>query len=93
MTGTVEFTDYISKDEIVVNLRKIPFSPQYISHAYTEYTYPIQNDKTRERIDDLKSFIKPYGIYLLGRFSEWEYYNMDAAIGAAIDLSNHDDFK
>jgi UDP-galactopyranose mutase len=25
-------------------------------------------------------------MYLLGRFAEWEYYNMDAAVGAAIDL-------
>jgi UDP-galactopyranose mutase len=25
--------------------------------------------------------------YLLGRFAEWEYYNMDVAIGAALDLA------
>jgi UDP-galactopyranose mutase len=26
------------------------------------------------------------GIYLLGRFAEWEYYNMDKAIEAAMKL-------
>ena len=36
----------------------------------------------------IKKLIKPEGIYLLGRFAEWEYYNMDAAIGAAIDLNS-----
>jgi UDP-galactopyranose mutase len=34
----------------------------------------------------LKDVIAKDDIYLLGRFAEWEYYNMDA-IGAAIDLS------
>jgi UDP-galactopyranose mutase len=31
--------------------------------------------------------MEPEGLYLLGRFAEWEYYNMDAAIGASIDLN------
>ena len=38
-------------------------------------------------IDDLKRRIEPKGLYLLGRFAEWEYYNMDVAMGAAIDLN------
>jgi protoporphyrinogen oxidase len=87
MTGTVEFTDYLSKEDILDNLKKIPFSPRYIAHKYTEYTYPIQNKTTREMINKLKQTLEKENIYLLGRFAEWEYYNMDAAIGAAIDLS------
>ena len=38
-------------------------------------------------IDELKKSIQKENIYLLGRFAEWEYYNMDAAMGAAIKLS------
>jgi UDP-galactopyranose mutase len=26
-------------------------------------------------------------VFLLGRFAEWEYYNMDGAIKAAMDLA------
>ena len=37
-------------------------------------------------VDSLKKTLSNNGIFLLGRFAEWEYYNMDAAIGAAIDL-------
>ena len=60
---------------------------KYITHQYTEYTYPIQNKNTRELIQNLKSVLEKENFYLLGRFAEWEYYNMDAAIGAALDLS------
>ncbi len=86
MTGTIEFTDFVNKDVILENLNKIPFSPNYIDHRYTQYTYPVQNDNTRKIITELKDVLVKHNIYLLGRFAEWEYYNMDAAVGAAIDL-------
>lgn len=86
MTATIEFTDEIDKEDILDNLSSIPYSPQYITHHYEMYTYPIQKDDTRKMINNLKRILEPNGLYLLGRFAEWEYYNMDAAIGAAIDL-------
>ena len=39
-------------------------------------------------IKELKNILEPLGFYLLGRFAEWEYYNMDVAIGASMDLMN-----
>lgn len=86
MTGTIEFTDYISKEDIFDNLSRMPYHPRYLIHHYEQTTYPIQKDNTREMIHSLKNTLAPQGLYLLGRFSEWEYYNMDVAIGAAIDL-------
>jgi len=88
LTASIEFTDKISKTDIAKNLKKIPFTPKYLTDHYEKYTYPIQNQKTRELITLLKDKLKKSNFYLLGRFAEWEYYNMDAAIGAAIDLNN-----
>lgn len=88
MTATIEFTDYISKDSIVDNLSRIPYHPVYLSHHYEKYTYPIQKDNTRDLVKSIKAILEPNGLYLLGRFAEWEYYNMDVAIGAALDLFN-----
>ena len=76
------------KEDILKNLEKIPFSPRYLTHTYTKYTYPIQDALTREMILNLKNVLEKQGLYLLGRFAEWEYYNMDAAMGAAIDMFN-----
>lgn len=89
MTATVEFTDYISRDDIIDNLRRLPFHPRYITHNYEEYTYPIQDKHTRELVSALKHELSKDSIYLVGRFAEWEYCNMDVAIGAAMDLVNH----
>lgn len=58
----------------------------YLAHHWEEYTYPVQDASSRTLIRELKERLEPKGIYLLGRFAEWEYYNMDAAIGAALDL-------
>ena len=88
MTGTVEFTDYISKDNIIENMSRISFHPKYLAHNYEEYTYPIQDKGTRDLITALKSQLSQSGIYLVGRFAEWEYCNMDIAIGSAMDLVN-----
>lgn len=87
MSGTIEFTDYISREDIDKNLLSIPFSPKYIAHTYTPYTYPVQNELTRKVIHTLKDSLQNENLFLLGRFAEWEYYNMDAAMGAAMDLS------
>lgn len=85
MTATIEFTDAISEEEIKENLKKIPLQPQYITHHYNQYTYPIQDHNTREMIKNLKGVMKEYNFYFTGRFADWEYYNMDVAIGAAMD--------
>jgi protoporphyrinogen oxidase len=86
-TATIEFTDKVEKELILENLKELPFNPRYITHKYTQYTYPIQEKNTRNLIKTIKAELNPMGFYLLGRFAEWEYYNMDTAIGAAMDLS------
>lgn len=86
MTATIEFTDAISYEEIIDNLSRIPLNPKYIDHKYNKYTYPIQDANTRQLIKNLKSSLKVFGLYFTGRFADWEYYNMDVAMGAAMDM-------
>jgi len=85
-TATVEFTDYIGEEEIRENLRKMPFAPQYLAHHFEPYTYPIQNENTKELIVNVKKTLAPDCFYLCGRFADWEYYNMDAAMDAAMKV-------
>lgn len=89
ITATIEFTDEISKEDILDNLRLIPLHPEYIDHQYNKYTYPIQDANTRNMIQELKSLLAPSGFFFTGRFADWEYYNMDVAIGSAMDLVNY----
>lgn len=86
ITATIEFTDDISKDDILANLKLIPLNPTYIDHQYNQYTYPIQDSNTRNMIKQLKKDLASSNFFFTGRFADWEYYNMDVAIGAAMDL-------
>ena len=86
MTATIEFADAISKEDIIENLSRIPLNPKYIDHKYNKYTYPIQDANTRQLIRNLKSSLRVFGLYFTGRFADWEYYNMDVAMGAAMDM-------
>ena len=85
-TCTIEFTDEIGRDEIAAQLPLMPFHPHYITHHYSRYTYPVQHHSTREMIALLKEHLRPYGLYLCGRFAEWEYFNMDAAMASAMKV-------
>lgn len=86
MTATIEFTDEISVDDIKENLKRIPLNPKYITHHYNRYTYPIQNAETRDMIRRLKKELSVSRFFFTGRFADWEYYNMDVAIGASMDM-------
>lgn len=87
MTATIEFTDAISKERILYNLKRIPLNPKYLCHEYNKYTYPIQNSDTRDMVKKLKQELAGTEFYFTGRFADWEYYNMDVAMGVAMDLS------
>ena len=84
MTATIEFTDKIDKDAIGKNLKLMPYHPRYITHQYNQYTYPIQSRDTADMIKSLKTCLSNNGFYVTGRFADWEYYNMDVAIKAAM---------
>lgn len=86
-TATIEFSEEMSRAEIEEQLKRIPLHPRYMAHHYEACTYPVQTQTTKSTIQALKSVLEPRNFYLLGRFAEWEYYNMDAAIGAALDLA------
>lgn len=88
ITATIEFTDAICKEDILDNLKHIPLHPKYLDHKYNQYTYPIQDANTRTMIKNLKGELAPESFFFTGRFADWEYYNMDVAIGAAMDLCN-----
>ena len=86
ISATIEFTDEISKEAILDNLTRIPLHPKYITHKYNKYTYPIQDTNTRDMIKVLKRELASNDFYFTGRFADWEYYNMDVAMGAAMDM-------
>ncbi len=87
MTATIEFSEQMHEEEIRAQLAHMPLKPQYLAHHWEPCTYPVQDEFSRELVSHIKEALDSLGFYLHGRFAEWEYYNMDAAIGASLDLS------
>jgi len=86
LTCTVEFSGILSEEEMRNELIKLPGNLQPIAFNQEPNSYVVQHSNTRELISKLKSVLKPFNFFLLGRFAEWEYYNMDKAIEAAMNL-------
>jgi protoporphyrinogen oxidase len=85
-TCVVEFSGKQDQSEMTKELSLLPGNLKPLAFNYEPNSYIIQHHNTRENIAILKSLLKPYGIFLLGRFAEWEYYNMDKCIEAAMQL-------
>jgi protoporphyrinogen oxidase len=85
-TCVVEFSGKQDQTEMLQELSRLPGNLKPLAFNYEPNSYIIQHNDTRENIILLKSLLKPYGIFLLGRFAEWEYYNMDKCIEAAMQL-------
>lgn len=88
MSATVEFTDEINDDCVRSQLCRMPFHPRFIASHYTPCSYPIQTQDTRRIIGLVKNLLRTKKIFLVGRFAEWEYYNMDATMASAMRCVN-----
>jgi protoporphyrinogen oxidase len=85
-TCVVEFSGKVDYHVMIEEIKQLPGNLTAITSNYEPNSYVIQDEKTKKLIVEIKEIFARYNIYLLGRFAEWEYYNMDKAIEAAFDL-------
>ncbi|HVF81729.1 MAG TPA: NAD(P)-binding protein [Flavisolibacter sp.] len=88
-TCVVEFSGKQEKEDMIRELKSLPGNLTPLAFNYEPNSYIIQDKQTRFNVQNLKLELAKYNIYLLGRFAEWEYYNMDKCIEAAMELSYH----
>jgi protoporphyrinogen oxidase len=86
-TCVVEFSGRFSLEEMRAVLPLLPGNLVPLAHHYEPYSYIVQEKQTRQKITDIKANLPPT-FKLLGRFAEWEYYNMDKCIESAMAVVN-----
>ena len=86
-TCVVEFSGKVEPELMEEEIKKLPGNLLPLSYNYEPNSYVIQEKDTRQKINCLKEQLEKYDFYLVGRFAEWEYYNMDKAIEASLKLS------
>lgn len=85
---TIESSGFHSRGDLEQELTSLPFNPRAISYNYCPNSYIVHNSGTQLLLDQIKNTCREQGLHLCGRFAEWEYYNMDAAIESAMKVSD-----
>lgn len=88
-TCVVEFSGKTEYEDMLEEIKKLPGNLTPIKYNYEPNSYVVHDTNTKEVINKTKEVLKKENIYLLGRFAEWEYYNMDKCIEAAMELTKN----
>lgn len=85
---TLEAIGSYQKFELEEEAKKLPFVKECIAHHTSDHAYVVYDRNYREAKKAIFNEVKQNNLHLLGRFAEWEYYNMDICIKKAMDLAN-----
>ncbi len=88
-TCVVEFSGKTEYEDMLEEIKKLPGNLTPIKYNYEPNSYVVHDLNTKEAIDKTKKALRKENIHLLGRFAEWEYYNMDKCIEAAMRLAEN----
>lgn len=86
-TCVVEFSGKHNPEDIKQELAILPGNLTFLANNYEADSYIIHDVNTRSKIQNIKNKTEKDGLFLLGRFAEWEYYNMDKCIEVAFETS------
>lgn len=69
--------------------QKFEYLQKPLSYNVSDHAYVLQDGNKQASASVVKKFIEAQGIFLCGRFAEWEYYNMDVCIQSALKVCKH----
>ena len=58
-----------------------------IDFNVSDHAYVVFDDQYKESTDKIFEYLRQVGIKTLGRFGQWEYFNMDVCIFEAMKLA------
>ncbi len=85
-TCVVEFSGEVELAEMLEQIKSLPGNLRPLASNFEANSYIIHEADTKEKIDMLRAALEKKHVYLLGRFAEWEYYNMDKCIESGFRL-------
>lgn len=76
-----------SYDEMVEYGKKFNYLLEPIDYHVSDYAYVVYDQNYAKATEVIKDYLSKIGLFTVGRFGEWEYYNMDICMESAIKLS------
>ena len=78
-----------SFDEMVSYGLQDPFLIEPLAHNTSEHAYVVYDDQRSAALSALQSYLKSLGVHSIGRFGQWDYFNMDVCIKQSLNLFTH----
>jgi len=77
-----------SYDEMERAGREFDYLLEPLDYNVSDYAYVVYDQNHAKSTKSIKNYCEKVGIYSIGRFGEWEYYNMDICMQAAFEVSD-----
>lgn len=77
-----------SYDEMLEYGKKFDYLEEPIDYNVSDYAYVVYDKNYNEATTKIKRYLDSINLYSIGRFGEWEYYNMDICMESAMKLVN-----
>jgi len=75
-----------SYDKMVEYGKKFDYLIEPLDYNLSNYAYVVYDQNHSEATNKIKDYLDEIGIHTIGRFGEWEYYNMDICMESAFKL-------
>lgn len=76
-----------SFEEMAESEKNNPFFIKPITHHISDHAYVIFDHDYEEARKEILNYLHQINLYTLGRFGEWQYYNMDICIKRSLEFS------
>ena len=76
-----------SKNELIDQGKKDPFLIEPLAYHISEHAYVVFDKNYQYAVSTIMDYLKDVGIYSIGRFGEWQYYNMDVCMKRSLDTA------
>ena len=82
-----------SYDEMLQQGLEYDYLLEPLGYNVSEHAYVVFDENSSASSTCIKDYLKEIDLYSIGRFGEWEYYNMDVCIESALKLAKIIDNK
>jgi protoporphyrinogen oxidase len=69
-----------SFETMVEKGRKDPFLIEPLDYNISDYAYVVFDDKREAAVERINNYMNQISLYNVGRFAQWEYFNMDVCM-------------
>ena len=66
--------------------RKDPFLVRPLDYHISDHAYVVFDENRESSVSHIQKYLESIGLYSIGRFGQWEYFNMDVCMKQCLNL-------